>query len=166
MKDEKIEKVPSSQNLKPNQKQNFEFVQNSNDTLKIKKYLGNDTDVTIPSEYNGKKVTMIGKAAFRGTNISSITLPISVKEIGDSVFQDCYNLTHVILNEGLEKIGWNSFERTKISSITIPSSVKEINNRAFENCSDLKKVICKVPKDKITWKWSDLEIDESIVEYV
>ena len=333
MKDEKIEKVPFSQNSKPNQKQNFELVQDSNDTLKIKRYLGNDTNVTIPSEYNGKKVTMIGKAAFRGTNISSITLPISVKEIGDSVFQDCYNLTHVILNEGLEKIGsyafeganissitfpssikefginafsscynlskvtlneglekicstafwganissitipssvkeigdyvfkncsklkeikvdsnnetydsrnncnaiietetntlisgckntnipqdikkigigafsetkissitipssvkeienrafencsnlskitlneglekigWNSFERTKISSITIPSSVKEINNRAFENCSDLKKVICKVPKDKITWKWSDLEIDESIVEY-
>ena len=46
MKDEKIEKVLSSQNLKPNQKQNFEFVQNSNGTLKIKKYLGNDTDVT------------------------------------------------------------------------------------------------------------------------
>lgn len=36
MKDEKIEKVPSSQNLKPNQKQNFEFVQNSNGTLKIR----------------------------------------------------------------------------------------------------------------------------------
>ena len=55
MKDEKIEKVPFSQNSKPNQKQNFELVQDSNDTLKIKRYLGNDTNVTIPSEYNGKK---------------------------------------------------------------------------------------------------------------
>ena len=149
MKDEKTEKVPSSQNLKPNQKQNFEFVQNSNGTLKIKKYLGNDTNVVIPSEYNGKKVTMIGEKAFRGTNISSITLPISIKEIGDSVFQDCYNLTHVILNQGLEKIGSYAFEATNISSITFPSSIKEFGINAFSSCYNLSKVTLNEGLEKI-----------------
>jgi len=149
MKDEKIEKVPFSQNSKPNQKQNFELVQDSNDTLKIKRYLGNDTNVTIPSEYNGKKVTMIGKAAFRGTNISSITLPISVKEIGDSVFQDCYNLTHVILNEGLEKICSYAFEGANISSITFPSSIKEFGINAFSSCYNLSKVTLNEGLEKI-----------------
>ena len=107
----------------------------------------------------------IGLGAFSETEISSITLPNSVKEIDNRAFENCSDLSQLTLNEGLEKIGWNSFEGTKIKSITIPSSVKEIKNRAFKNCSDLKKVICKVPKDKITWKWIDLEIDESIVEY-
>ena len=53
----------------------------------------------------------------------------------------------------------------KIKLIVIPRSVKEIGNLAFEYCYNLKKVICKIPKDKSTWKWSDLKIDESIVEY-
>lgn len=125
MKDEKIEKVPSSQNLKSNQKQSFEFVENSNGTLKIKKYLGNDTDVKIPSEYNGKKVTIIGEDSFKWAKIKSIVIPSSVKEIDSQAFENCSNLSKITLNEGLEIIGWDAFSKTKIKSIVIPRSIKK-----------------------------------------
>ena len=149
MKDEKIEKAPSSQNLKSNQKQNFEFVQNPIGTLKIKKYLGNDTNLTIPSEYNGKKVTMIGKEAFQWAKIKSIVIPSSVKEIDDYAFYDCSNLSKVTLNEGLEQIGLFAFQGTKITSIIIPSSVNKICYFAFGNCSNLSKVILNEGLEKI-----------------
>ena len=112
----------------------------------------------------------IGDSAFNDTKITSITIPSSVKEIGNGAFSSCYDLSQVALNEGLEKIGDSAFNDTKITSITIPSSVKEIGNNAFAGFySRLKKIICKVPRDKITWKWSDLNGTYNwnwIVEYV
>ncbi|RBI35235.1 leucine-rich repeat domain-containing protein, partial [Metamycoplasma hominis] len=70
----------------------------------------------------------IGAEAFYHKNIESITIPGSVKEIGERAFLGCRNLEEVILNEGLEKIGVRAFLNTKIESITIPDSVKEIGD--------------------------------------
>ena len=163
------EKDPKTPTPSPNpnilQDKNFEFVENSDGTLKINKYLGKDTNVTIPSEYKGKKVTTIGEYAFcysfydelYGKNIETINLPNSIKTIEKYAFWANHSIKKINLNEGLEKIGDSAFEKTKITSITIPSSVKEIGNNAFAGFySRLKKIICKVPRDKITWKWSDL----------
>jgi len=63
---------------------------------------------------------------------TKVTIPDSVKEIGESAFFGCRNLKEVILNEGLEKIGTAAFRSTKIESITIPSSLKEIGYLAFD----------------------------------
>ena len=41
--------------------------------------------------------------------ITSVTLPSTVTEIGQYVFERCYNLKGVILNEGLQKIGLWAF---------------------------------------------------------
>ncbi|RBI34055.1 leucine-rich repeat domain-containing protein, partial [Metamycoplasma hominis] len=41
--------------------------------------------------------------------MESITIPGSVKEIGESAFSGCENLKEVILNEGLERIGDYAF---------------------------------------------------------
>ncbi|WP_416371693.1 leucine-rich repeat protein [Metamycoplasma hominis] len=42
--------------------------------------------------------------AFKYTNIESITILDSIKEIGKGAFSWCTNLKEVILNEGLEKL--------------------------------------------------------------
>ena len=142
-KEKEKEKDPKTPAPTPNPKilqdKNFEFVENSDGTLKINKYLGNDTNVTIPSEYKGKKVTTIGEYAFcysfydqlYGKNIETINLPNSIKAIEKYAFWANHSIKKITLNEGLEKIGENAFEKTKISSINIPSSVKEIGNGAF-----------------------------------
>ena len=61
----------------------------------ITKYAESDTVVVIPSKINGVTVTTIGTDAFLGLNITSVTIPASVTEIGSNAFADCTNLTSV-----------------------------------------------------------------------
>ena len=58
-------------------------------------YVESDTVVVIPSKINGVTVTTIGTDAFLGLNITSVTIPDSVTEIGSNAFADCTNLTSV-----------------------------------------------------------------------
>lgn len=58
-------------------------------------YNGTDTVVVIPSKINGVTVTTIGTDAFLGLNITSVTIPGSVTEIGANAFAGCTNLTSV-----------------------------------------------------------------------
>ena len=58
-------------------------------------YNGTDTVVVIPSKINGVTVTTIGTDAFLGLNITSVTIPASVTEIGSNAFAGCTNLTIV-----------------------------------------------------------------------
>ena len=160
-KEKEKEKDPKTPTPSPNpnilQDKNFEFVENSDGTLKINKYLGKDTNVTIPSKYKGKKVTTIGEYAFcysfydqmHGKNIETINLPNSIKTIEKYAFWANHSIKKITLNEGLEKIGENAFEQTKISSINIPSSVKEIGNGAFSSCYDLSQVTLNEGLEKI-----------------
>lgn len=60
-----------------------------------------DTDVVIPSEYNGLPVTSIGMDAFYGCdNPTSIVIPDSVTVIGNWAFDGCRNLTTVCYTGG------------------------------------------------------------------
>lgn len=61
----------------------------------ITEYNGTDTVVVIPSKINGVTVTTIGTDAFWGLNITSVTIPASVTEIGSNAFAGCTNLTSV-----------------------------------------------------------------------
>lgn len=61
----------------------------------ITKYNGTDTVVVIPSKINGVTVTTIGTDAFWGLNITSVTIPANVTEIGSNAFAGCTNLTSV-----------------------------------------------------------------------
>ena len=61
--------------------------------------------MTIPATVNELKVTAIGNRVFGScSNVKSITIPESVKEIGDYSFQGCSSLVTFNLG-GVEKIG-------------------------------------------------------------
>lgn len=78
-------------------------------------------------------LTVIPEQAFQyDDKIKTITIPESVKSIGERAFHDCTSLTTVNLNEGLLTIGSHAFNYClSITSITIPISVKEIGYEAF-----------------------------------
>ena len=105
----------------------------------IDRYVGNEKDVTIPSEIDGKSVTKIGDDAFGYCeSLTSIVIPDSVTEIGNSAFAHCESLTEITIPGSVTKIGKRTFSNcTNLELIIIPDSVKEIGEGAFAGCESL-----------------------------
>lgn len=87
--------------------------------------------VTIPDS-----VKSIGNAAFFCCyNLEGITIPSSVTNIGDRAFMMCDTLTEVAVPNGVSKISYATFACcSSLKSITLPSSVKSIGDSAFAGC--------------------------------
>lgn len=110
----------------------------------LEKYIGTDSEVTIPSTINGKKVTHIGQNAFgyaeNAEKIKKVIIPDTVVSIDDYAFNWCKNLESVLIPDGVQNIGKRSFCNTALKYIVIPNSVKTIGSEAFSDCKDLKEI--------------------------
>jgi hypothetical protein len=70
-------------------------------------------------------------------NLHKITLPESIKSIGEWAFAACYRLKQLNINEGVTKIGCGAFEGCRsLKSITIPGSVEDIQVKYKEYYDD------------------------------
>ena len=112
-------------------------------------------------------VTKIPSSYFEGCSaLTSITIPMSVKSIGQGAFYNCFklekvdnlsncqinriesftffqckNLLNVTLPDGVNFIGWQSFLGCEnLESINFPNGILVIDGRAFDGCSCLKKI--------------------------
>ena len=118
----------------------FEFIPN-NTAVIVKKYNGTAADVTIPSHYKGKPVTMIDHAAFHDSAVTSVTIPDSVTSIPDDAFAFCSQLTNISIPNSVTFIGFSAFNScTSLKSITLPSSLSTIQSSAFYNCGNLETI--------------------------
>ena len=113
----------------------FDFAFTPDNTAVIVRYKGTAADVTIPSRYKGKPVTMIDHAAFHDSAVTSVTIPDSVTSIPDDVFAFCSQLTNISIPNSVTFIGFSAFNScTSLKSITLPSSLSTIGNYAFAGC--------------------------------
>ena len=70
------------------------------------------------------------------SELTTVYLPNSVKQIGNSSFAYCSNLITLELNDGLMKIGNGAFYNCKsLRHILIPQSLISIGNKIFEGSS-------------------------------
>ncbi len=104
-------------------------------------YVGSDTQLTLPSYFNGQGYE-IYVYAFNGCRgLTSVIIGNSVTSIGDSAFSGCSGLTSVIIGNSVTSIGDSAFSGCSgLTSVTIPDSVTSIGSRAFYNCSGLTSV--------------------------
>lgn len=123
----------------------FEFKVTGNKTCRITG-IGKceDTDVHVPCFIEKYKVTEIkGTYTFAANNwqVTSVTVPGTVKSICGGVFSGNDVLKSVVLSEGTEEIGFEAFKCSRmLKKINIPSSVKRIGMGAFQWCSGLEEI--------------------------
>ena len=107
-----------------------------------------DTEIVIPSSYNGKTVTSIGDFAFKNcASLTSVSIPGSVTYISDSAFENCDNLIYNEKNN-LKYLGnkQNPYlylagvKDTSIASATIEHTCKFIGKSAFSGCNGLTSI--------------------------
>ena len=132
---------PAVQDAANEQLFDFEFTPDNTAVIVIR-YKGTAADVTIPSRYQGKPVTMIDHAAFHNNSaVTSVTIPDSVTAIPDDAFGFCSQLTNISIPNSVTFIGFSAFNScTSLKSITLPSSLSTIQSYAFYNCGNLKTI--------------------------
>jgi hypothetical protein len=86
----------------------------------------NLTSITIPNS-----VTNIGEMAFDGTGLTSVIIGNSVTSIGVNAFKYCDDLTSITIPDSVTDIGEMAFDGTGLTSVTIPASVTYIGELAF-----------------------------------
>jgi len=101
-------------------------------------YCNNLTGITIPAS-----VTNIGQEAFRSCGLTGITIPASVTNIGEEAFRDC-----------------------GFTDITIPASVTNIDVEAFRGCTGLISVTFAAGSDIDGADFSDYVFPEGSEGYV
>lgn len=131
---------PAVQDAANEQLFDFAFTPDNTAVIVIR-YKGTAADVTIPSRYKGKPVTMIDHAAFHDSAVTSVTIPDSVTAIPDYAFGFCSQLTNISIPNSVTFIGFSAFNScTSLKSITLPSSLSTIQSYAFYNCENLKTI--------------------------
>lgn len=133
---------PAVQDAANEQLFDFKFILNNTAVIVTRyRYKGTAADVTIPSCYKGKPVTMIDHAAFFNSVVTSVTIPDSVTSIGDNAFGFCSQLTNISIPNSVTDIGFSAFAHcTSLKSITLPSSLSSISEALFSGCSQLTTI--------------------------
>ncbi len=119
----------------------FEYRTNSDGGVTITKYIGKGGAVAIPDMINASPVTQIGAQAFISSLVVSLTMPDTVKLIGEYAFAGCVYLESVTLSNSLTKIDASAFMGCfSLRHVRIPVSVVTISDSAFADCTRLESV--------------------------
>lgn len=121
----------------------------SNDVFKFDKntgtliqYIGTDSEVTIPSEIDGVKVTRIGNNAFLGcSTLEKVIISDGIQTIGAQAFAKCENLREVVMSNSIFAIENNAFENCrKMTKIKLSENIKSISSKLFFKCESLSEI--------------------------
>jgi hypothetical protein len=118
----------------------FNYVTN-NGAITITHYTGSDSAVIIPDTINDFAVVSIGPGAFYFSSITSVIIPNSVTNIGDSAFQSCGSLNAITIPNSVIAIGNYEFQFCgSLTNLSIPSSVISVGDFAFFACTNLATI--------------------------
>ena len=121
-----------------------------------------DTSIVIPETIDGMPVTAIGAKAFEFTSITDIKIGENIREIEDTAFYNCDELSSVTWNckcdvipaycfsecpkltnfdfSNIKKIGRYAFWRSGLQEVCFPKSIEILEEGTFSECSGLRSV--------------------------
>ncbi len=105
------------------------------------KYTGG-SELTVPEVVDGQTITAIGRQAFENcTELTTVILPDTVLRIEYAAFGGCTSLRGIFIPAGVVAIGDHAFaDCVKLEAITIPASVDSIGSGAFDGCEKLSYI--------------------------
>ncbi|MBQ7336426.1 MAG: leucine-rich repeat protein [Clostridia bacterium] len=116
----RIDELEASMNPATEEESSFQFT-TADGKATITAYIGSNKEVQIPETLGGCPVTVIADRAFENhADLTSVTLPEGVTDIGWFAFSGCVSLTRV----------------------QMPKSVATISYGAFENCNSALTFLC------------------------
>lgn len=120
----------------------YRYIVNADGTVTIEAYTGNNSELTLPGEIDGKRVRTVGDYAFYGNlNIKKVIIPEGITVLGKGAFANCNELREVTLPETLRKIDNAAFFAcTRLNEISLPDNITGIGDGAFYFCESLKSV--------------------------
>ena len=96
----------------------FQLEDLSDNSLRIKEYIGTEKSIIVPEHIGDKTVKEIGTGAFKNSKVEKITIPATVETIGS----------------------WAFFNLENCSEITIGNKMALKTDDIFSQCPNLKKV--------------------------
>lgn len=114
---------------------NSEFIIKDN---RLYQYLGDGYEMVIPEGVESVEMDDFQNSIEYINHFDKVVIPGSLKEIPDKFLRD-KAIDELIIQEGVEKIGWSSFHSTWIGTLKLPSTIEKIDSYAFYNCG-LEKV--------------------------
>lgn len=74
------------------------------------------TEANIPAELDGCPVTEIERYAFKDcTRLKQVTLPDTIRRIGEFAFKDCTRLERISIPDTVSDIGWGIVQGTPLA---------------------------------------------------
>ncbi len=118
------------------------YVDTKMDYVSIRGYSGNETEIIIPEEIEGRPVKYIGSYAFENNKkIKKIILPDTLVTIGLRAFSGCTNLEAVKFSQNLKGISDEAFMSCEnLKEVILPDSLAEVATNAFLGCEKLEKL--------------------------
>ena len=112
-------------------------------SITIINYDGDEKDLTIPSEIDGKTVKRIGYGAFAECkSIETLVIPDTIVAIGDYAFSQCSQLSEITIPDSVVALGQYSLAGcSSLTSIEIPNGISSISYATFFDCINLTDVV-------------------------
>ena len=122
--------------------QEYCYSVNTDGTITLEEYLGTETEITVPAEYDGYKVSTIGTDAFSGAGLERVTIEEGITTLQEYAFRSNTKLVEVNLPRTLKTIGDAAFINcSKLEQLIIPRSVTKIGMGLVQRCTELKEVV-------------------------
>ena len=121
----------------------YEFIKvDAGSAVELIKYVGNETEVKVPTKISGLSVIAVGEGCFEGNKtVVSIKLNSEIVTVKDRAFKDCTALKEVTKTESLTTVGASAFEGcSALEEFEYPESVTAVPEKCFAGCTALAEI--------------------------
>lgn len=133
-------KIPTMEERSCKVENDFVFFTEGANRYYLQGYIGDKSEIELPSTYKGKSYT-ISKYAFKNSRLKSIIIPDNIS-IEPFAFYNSKELVSISLPSTLNIIPEYSFYYcTSLKSVTIPNSTRSIDKSAFGKCTSLSELV-------------------------